>query len=242
MNYKSILSSLPRLRLAAVPVLGALLLLLPACAKKDAPASKDQSVVSGPVKLETDEQKVSYGIGYNMGADMAHQSGFTTDVAALQAGIADGCVTAEPRVNRNDLQAAFQAIQQRMQALAAEAAKVQQVYLEKNKTRAGVTVTESGLQYEVVTSGNGPHPKATDRVVVDYKGTLIDGTEFDHGDDVEFGLNQVIPGWTEALELMSVGDKWKLIIPSNLAYGPQPQRDIPANSTLLFEIHLKAIK
>jgi FKBP-type peptidyl-prolyl cis-trans isomerase FklB len=242
MNPLSTLSALPRLRLAALPALAALLVLLPACAKKETPAPAAQPVASGALVLETDEQKVSYGIGYNMGADMGQQSGFKTDAAAIQAGMADGLSMAEPRVNQTELQSAFQSIQQRMQALAAEAAVAQQAYLEQNKTRAGVTVTASGLQYEVVSAGTGPKPKTTDTVVVAYRGTLIDGSEFDSAEDAQFGVTQVIPGWTEALQLMSVGAKWKLSVPSNLAYGPQARPGIPANSTLLFDVELKEIK
>jgi FKBP-type peptidyl-prolyl cis-trans isomerase len=121
-------------------------------------------------------------------------------------------------------------------------------YLAKNKTRAGVKVTASGLQYEVLKSGVGlgKKPKATDKVQVHYHGTLIDGTVFDSSVDrkepVEFPVTGVIPGWVEALQLMSVGDKWKLTIPSNLAYGPRGRPGIPPNAVLIFEVELLAIK
>lgn len=253
MNSSSIASTLPRFRIASVSALAVMLALLSACKKADttsaAPAETAQAQAepaavasSAPVGLDTDEQRVSYGIGYGMGMDMSRQSGFTADAEALKAGISDGLVAADPRVKQADLQAAFQAIQAKMDALAAAASAVQQEYLDKNKEREGVTVTDSGLQYEVITSGSGEKPSATDTVVVAYKGMLIDGTEFDSSDNAEFPVNQVIPGWTEALQLMSVGDKWKLAIPAGIAYGPQARPRIPANSTLLFEVELKEIK
>ncbi|MGL5730149.1 MAG: FKBP-type peptidyl-prolyl cis-trans isomerase, partial [Bacteroidales bacterium] len=116
-------------------------------------------------------------------------------------------------------------------------------FLAENKTKEGVQTTASGLQYKVVTKGNGKAPAATDRVKVNYKGTLIDGTEFDSGNDVVFGVNQVIPGWTEALQLMPVGSKYILYIPSDIAYGDRQMGDkITPNSTLVFEVELVGIE
>jgi FKBP-type peptidyl-prolyl cis-trans isomerase len=119
-------------------------------------------------------------------------------------------------------------------------------FLEQNKSRNGVTVTESGLQYEVLKQGSGDKPAATDQVRVHYHGTLIDGTVFDssidRGEPVVFGVNQVIPGWTEALQLMPTGSKWKIYLPSELAYGEQGAgQDIGPNSTLIFEVELLEI-
>ncbi len=119
-------------------------------------------------------------------------------------------------------------------------------YLEKNKAREGVTTTESGLQYEVIKEGTGPKPVATDQVRVHYHGTLINGKVFDssvdRGEPVVFGVNQVIPGWTEALELMPVGSKWKIYLPSKLAYGERGAgADIGPNSALIFEVELLEI-
>lgn len=121
-----------------------------------------------------------------------------------------------------------------------------EAFLAANAKQPGVVTTPSGLQYSVIKSGTGDSPKATDSVTVHYTGTLIDGTVFDssvqRGVPATFGVNQVIPGWTEALQLMKVGDKWKLFIPSNLAYGPQsPGAGIPANSVLIFEVELLSI-
>ena len=119
-------------------------------------------------------------------------------------------------------------------------------YLEKNKARSGVKTTASGLQYEVITEGTGIKPLATDSVTVNYKGTLIDGTEFDNsytrGEPITFPLNRVIPGWTEGLQLMTVGSKYKLYIPYTLAYGLHDQGPIPGGSTLVFEVELLDVK
>jgi len=116
-------------------------------------------------------------------------------------------------------------------------------FLEKNKQKSGVITTESGLQYEVITQGDGPKPAASDTVKVHYRGTLIDGSEFDssysRGQPIEFPLNGVIPGWTEGLQLMNTGSKYRLFIPSNLGYGTQGAgQQIPPNSTLIFEVEL----
>jgi FKBP-type peptidyl-prolyl cis-trans isomerase len=120
-------------------------------------------------------------------------------------------------------------------------------FLAANKTKDGVVTLASGLQYKIITPGTGPKPSATDTVVCNYRGTLIDGTEFDasskHGGPQTFPVNQVIPGWTEALQLMPVGSKWQLFIPSNLAYGAHSPGDpIGPDSTLVFDIELVSIK
>ena len=118
-------------------------------------------------------------------------------------------------------------------------------FLEENKAKEGVVTTESGLQYKVITEGKGAKPKATDTVTVHYTGKLIDGTEFDssakHGQPATFPLDGVIPGWTEALQLMPQGSKWEIVIPSDLAYGAGGQGPIPPASTLVFEVELLEI-
>ena len=119
-------------------------------------------------------------------------------------------------------------------------------FLADNKTKDGIKVTDSGLQYEVLKEGTGPKPKATDKVKVDYTGKLLDGTVFDssveRGKPATFGVNQVIPGWTEALQMMPVGSKWRIFIPSDLAYGPRGAgKDIGPNSTLIFDVELLGI-
>jgi FKBP-type peptidyl-prolyl cis-trans isomerase len=242
--------SFPRaLALAAVAVSG---LLLSACnkAEKQTPATSEpaprESVVAASADLSTDEQKVVYGIGYNIGSDLVQKIGFKIDHEALNAGLTDALSSVPSQVEDAELQAAVVVVQQRLMAIMAEEAKekiaVGTEYLAKNKTREGVMETASGLQYEVISSGTGAKPKATDNVVVHYHGTLMDGTVFDssvdRGEPTGFPVNRVIPGWTEALQLMSVGDKWKLYVPTNLGYGQQVGPNIPAYSLLIFEVEL----
>jgi len=227
-------------------------------ADKPAVAEKPASPASPATApgFETVDKKVSYGIGHNIGSGLARETVVTVDQEALKAGITDGLAGAKTRIPEADLRAAFTEVQQKAAAAAAALAEKQKAdapkqlaagkeFLEKNKTRPGVKVTASGLQYEVITSGTGAKPKATDTVKVHYHGTLIDGTVFDssveRGEPVEFPVTGVIQGWIEALQLMSVGDKWKLYISPELGYGPNPRPKIPANSVLIFEVSLLAI-
>lgn len=216
-------------------------LLLPACKKAAAPDK--------PVALTTDEQKMSYGIGYSIAKDVSSQDTFKVDQAALKAGMADGLAGTPTRLTEAEIQAAFQAVNQRRMAAANEAAgkalAAEASFLEKNKARPGVVVTASGLQYEVLKPGSGPMAQPSNTVVVHYRGTLTDGTEFDTslgGQPAEFEVTGVIKAWTEALQLMPVGAKLKLYVPSGLGYGPRARPKIPANSTLIFEVELLAIK
>lgn len=217
------------------------------CGKQ--PAS-GQTASAAPAVITSVEQKVSYGIGYNMGGGLSRDDTLKVDQAALIAGITDGLAKAKTRVPEAELEAAFMAVQQQMAAAAAAAGEKQLAlgneYLAKNKAKPGVTVTASGLQYEVLKSGSGPKPMATSTVKVHYHGTLIDGKVFDSSverkEPIEFALNEVIPGWTEGLQLMSVGDKWKFTIPPAIAYGPRGKGDIPGNSVLIFEVELLEIK
>ena len=219
----------------------------PAPKTADAAAAKPAGAVQG---LESPEQKVCYGIGYNMGANFAKQAKITLDRDALKAGLDDGLAMAKTRISEADIQAAFAIVQQKVTAAMAVEGEKQQAlanaFLEQNRKRPGVTVTASGLQYEVLTKGFGPKPKATDTVKVHYHGTFIDGKVFDssvaRGEPIEFPVTGVIPGWIEALQLMSVGDKWKLFIPPALAYGPRGKDDIPPNTALVFEVQLISIK
>jgi FKBP-type peptidyl-prolyl cis-trans isomerase FklB len=218
-------------------------LVLASCSKE---ASKEKSAD----KFASVEQRASYGVGYNLGQNLARQKGVSFDKAALEAGMDDGMKGAKMRVAEKDLEAAFNVMQQRSQAALEAVAKenltAATTFLDKNKTKSGVKTTASGLQYEVIKSGKGKKPKATDRVEVHYHGTLLDGTVFDssvqRGEPATFTVSGLIPGWTEALQLMSVGDKWKLYVPPSLAYGPRPSPKIPPNSTLVFEIELLAVK
>jgi FKBP-type peptidyl-prolyl cis-trans isomerase FklB len=245
MHSRPLLRSLPLRPLFSSLALAVLALLLPACGKPAKEAAK-----GADAGLASVEQRVSYGIGYNMGANLIKQTEFKVDPDAVKAGITDGLAGTKARLSESELQAAFTTAQQRAAAAAAVAGEKQlaaaKVFLEQNRTRSGVTVTASGLQYEVLTHGKGAKPKPTDTVEVHYHGTLLDGTVFDssveRGTPATFRVNGVIPGWTEALQLMSVGDKWKLYIPAALAYGPRAAGKIPANSALIFEVELRAIK
>jgi len=168
---------------------------------------------------------------------------------AIAAGIKDALANAEPRIGEDVIKAAFDKIREeqtmKQEALNDAAAKAGQDFLAENAKREGVTVTESGLQYEVmVAAADGqPMPEASDTVRVHYHGTLIDGTVFDssveRGEPAQFPVTGVIRGWVEALQMMKVGDKWKLFIPAELAYGARsPSPRIPANSALVFEVEL----
>ena len=200
--------------------------------------------------LVTVDQRVSYGIAMNMGANIARQGGIEIDLGAFIIGLQDGLANLKPRVSEADLRSAFQTAQERVEAIAAEASAKQgqagRTFLAQNKTRAGVIVTESGLQYEVLRAGSGAKPDSDQTVEVHYHGTLVDGTVFDssvqRGQTISFPVTGVIPGWVEALQLMQVGAKWKLFIPSELGYGNQGQGPIPPASVLIFEVELIGIK
>lgn len=250
-------SPFTRYRIATTIAFASTALLFTGCGKKDAANSKapaktsvSKTASAGDVTLDTDDQRVSYGIGYNIGKDMARQTGLTIDQAALKAGLTDALSSAETRIPQEALMAAFQSVQQRVAAIAAKEGEkniaVGAEFLAKNKKRAGVKATASGLQYEVLKAGTGPKATKESTVKVHYTGTLLDGTVFDssveRGEPIEFPVTGVIPGWTEALQLMSAGAKWKLYVPAGLAYGPQARPGIPANSTLIFEVELLEIK
>jgi FKBP-type peptidyl-prolyl cis-trans isomerase len=169
----------------------------------------------------------------------------------LKAGLEDGLAKAKTRISEQDLEKAFQTVQQKAAAAAAVEGEKQgaagAAFLAKNKTRAGVKTTASGLQYEVIKSvPGGAKPTAASTVEVAYHGTLIDGTVFDssveRGDTATFALNAVIPGWIEGLQLMSVGEKYKFYVPANLAYGTHARGKIPSNAVLIFDVELKQIK
>ncbi len=252
MNHRSPVQGTLGSRLLPFTLLCVAALVLGGCGKDDkdkakAPSAAKPGVVQG---LETTEQKLSYGVGYNFGSSIAKQNDFAADRAAIKMGLEDALANTPTRITEADIQAAFNTVRERAVAannaageknLAAGAA-----FLAKNKTRTGVTTTPSGLQYEVISKGTGAKPKATDTVVVHYHGTLIDGTVFDssreRGEPATFMVGGVIKGWIEALQLMSVGDKWKLYIPADLAYGPAARGKIPPNATLIFEVQLLSIK
>ena len=201
-------------------------------------------------EFSTTEEIASYGIGMQMGQQLASAFEGVSLKAGL-AGIQHAFEGKEPQVNPEEINSAFQIIQQQLKEQEAGKADTYAAdgiaFLEQNATRSEVTVTESGLQYEVMTSGDGEKPSSTSTVSTHYRGTLIDGTEFDssysRNQPTEFPVNGVIAGWTEALQLMTVGSKWKLFIPYQLAYGEQGAGGaIGPYQALVFEIELLEIK
>jgi FKBP-type peptidyl-prolyl cis-trans isomerase FklB len=203
------------------------------------------------VELTTDEQKVSYGFGLQFGDQLRRNSFDGMDLDAVLAGVQHWYNHQQAALSDEQINPSYQVIQNRQQAKAAElAAKREELasqFMAANAARDEVSTTASGLQYEVLETGSGDKPGPQSTVVTHYHGTLLDGTVFDssveRGEPAEFGVHQVIPGWTEALQMMSVGDKWRIACPPKLAYGEQGAGDsIPPNTALVFEIHLIAIK
>ena len=198
------------------------------------------------VALDSVEAKGGYGIGLQIGQQLAG-SGMEVEAEAVARGIFDVLNNNPPAIDINEVTKALQELGQRAEAAQAEAFKAleaeNQAFLEENKKAAGVVVTDSGLQYEILTEGNGAKPTAESTVRVHYTGSLIDGTVFDssvkRGTPAEFPVGGVIKGWTEALQLMPVGSKWRLTIPHNLAYGERGAgASIPPFATLVFEVEL----
>lgn len=193
--------------------------------------------------LKDTKDKVGYAIGLDIGKTFKKQ-GVEVSGDALLKGLKDGLSDAKPKLTDEETKEAFTAMRTEVLALKK---KQGEEFLAANKKKAGVTTTASGLQYKVINAGTGPKPTADSTVKTHYHGTLIDGTVFDssvtRGEPVEFPVKGVIPGWTEALQLMPVGSKWQLVIPSDLAYGPNgtPDGTIAPNSTLIFEVELLAI-
>jgi|TARA_R110002072_G_scaffold106585_6_gene232683 FKBP-type peptidyl-prolyl cis-trans isomerase FklB len=203
------------------------------------------------VQLNTDEQKASYGFGLQFGEQLRRNDFKGLDLDAVLAGIQHWYGQQEAALTDDQINPSYQAIQGRQKAKAAEQAGKRSVlaetFMTANAARDEVSTTASGLQYEVLESGSGESPNAKSTVVTHYHGTLVDGTVFDssvqRGEPAEFGVHQVIPAWTEALQMMSVGDKWRIACPPELAYGEQGAGDaIPPNTALVFEIHLLEIK
>ncbi|MBS3799300.1 MULTISPECIES: FKBP-type peptidyl-prolyl cis-trans isomerase [unclassified Pseudoalteromonas] len=210
------------------------------------------------VKLETEAQQQAYGIGASVGTflnkDLADKKelGIVLDQELMLRGFKDA-LAGEAKLDEEKIREVLTTLdesvrtkqQEQAKAAAAKSKEEGEKYLADNAKKEGVTVTESGLQYEVITAAEGDKPAETDTVKVHYKGTLIDGTEFDssysRNEPTSFPLNRVIPGWTEGLQLMPVGSKYKFTIPSELAYGERDLGKIPANSTLVFEVELLEI-
>nr|WP_294973851.1 FKBP-type peptidyl-prolyl cis-trans isomerase [uncultured Pseudomonas sp.] len=201
------------------------------------------------LNLSTDEARVSYGIGRQLGDQLRSNPVPGMALDAVLAGLSDAFAGAESRVPGEALSASFQVIRERMQAeaqaQAEAAAAVGREYLVENAKREGVTVLPSGLQYEVLVAGEGAKPSREDTVRTHYHGTLVDGTVFDssyeRGQPAEFPVGGVIAGWVEALQLMNAGSKWRLHVPSELAYGGQAVGSIPPHSVLVFDVELLEI-
>ena len=203
--------------------------------------------------LKDQKDKVSYSIGLDIGSTLKRQL-IEVNSELLNKGIQDGLQGGKALLTDEQMKETMATFQKEMMAKQAAAKKAagekneaeSKKYLEENKKKEGVKTTASGLQYRVEKEGNGPMPKATDTVKVNYKGTTIDGTEFDssykRGTPASFPVNRVIKGWTEALQLMKVGSKYQLVIPAELAYGEKGAgSDIGPNATLLFEVELLEI-
>ncbi|WP_434456893.1 FKBP-type peptidyl-prolyl cis-trans isomerase [Stutzerimonas urumqiensis] len=196
--------------------------------------------------FSTDETRVSYGIGRQLGDQLRDNPPPGLDLEAVIIGMRDALAGAASRVAPETLNASFRVIRERMQAEAqakAEAAAGEgREFLVQNAKREGVVVLPSGLQYEIIQQGEGARPTREDSVRTHYHGTLIDGSVFDssyqRGQPAEFPVGGVIAGWTEALQLMSAGSKWRLYVPSELAYGAQGVGSIPPHSTLVFDVEL----
>ncbi|MFV0574931.1 MAG: FKBP-type peptidyl-prolyl cis-trans isomerase [Vibrio sp.] len=248
-----------------VSLLTATILLAVGCQKeeskeapKEAPKAEQTEAAAAPA-FKTDDEKAAYAIGasfaqyLNTSVDKPAEIGINLDKKIVLQGIED-VFAGKANMSEEDTRAALQDLDKRvsekMAAKAkekAEAAKKSgEDFRAKFEKEEGVTKTESGILYKVEKEGDGATPKATDTVVVNYEGTLVDGTKFDSSYDrkepATFPLNRVIPGWTEAVQLMKVGSKYKVVIPPELAYGEQDTPTIPANSTLVFEIELMSIK
>lgn len=209
----------------------------------------DKLTSKKPVTLDTDVKKASYAIGQQIGQSLKAQN-LKVDTSVLAASIDDILAGKESRLSQQDMMAAIDKL--RAQQTEQESAQGKEnlakgeKFLAENKTKPNIKTTASGLQYEVLTEGTGATPTAANTVSVHYRGTLLDGTEFDssykRNQPAEFPLGNVIRGWTEGLQLMKVGGKNKFYIPASLAYGESGRPSIPANSTLIFEVELLSVK
>jgi FKBP-type peptidyl-prolyl cis-trans isomerase FklB len=213
-----------------------------------------KTAAAAPAGLSTKKDKISYAIGADLGNKLK-QSQIDVDPATLNRGIKDVLTGGKPAMTDDEIRATLMDLTKELQAKQTEANKEKTEknkkegsdFLAANKSKEGVVTTASGLQYKILKAGDGPKPTAGDTVVCNYKGTLIDGKEFDssykRGQPATFPVGGVIKGWTEALQLMPVGSKWQLFIPSDLAYGDrQAGPDITPGSTLIFEVELMSIQ
>ena len=229
----------------------------PATTPKPPVAKPGSAVAKKPtvLTLNTQKDKASYAIGLNIGKSM-HKDSVDIDPSILLRGLKDGLAGSKPLLTDDQARAAMVTLQTEMRKKQEAKALVQgeankkegEAFLADNKTKDGVVTLPSGLQYKILKEGTGPKPVATDTVVCNYKGTLLDNTEFDssykRGQPATFPVGGVIKGWTEVLQLMPVGSKWQLFIPSELAYGARggPGGSIGPNATLIFEVELMSIQ
>ena len=205
-------------------------------------ASRSPAFAAEKAELKTPKEKASYAIGLDMGGSLK-KNDIDVDQDALHRGHQGRHLTgSKPLMTDQEMKDSIIGLQKDMQNKRAEKNKA---FLDENKKKDGVVTLPSGLQYKVLTPGTGKTPKATDSVTVNYRGTLIDGTEFDssykRGQPATFPVNGVIPGWTEALQLMKEGAKWQLVLPPNIGYGERGAGQIPPNSVLIFEVELISV-
>jgi FKBP-type peptidyl-prolyl cis-trans isomerase FklB len=203
-----------------------------------------------PMPLKDLKDKASYSIGLNIGRNFKKQN-VDLNPDALLAGVKDALGAKKPLLTEQEVQEVMKTwskdISEKQESMAQKNQGDGEKFLAENKKKEGVKTTASGLQYKVLKDGTGPQPKEVDTVTVDYRGTLIDGTEFDssykRGQAATFPLNGVIKGWTEGLQLMKTGSKYQFFIPADLAYGKRAMGpDIAPNSTLIFEVELKSVQ
>ncbi len=211
------------------------------------------AVAQQATELKTDKDKISYALGLDLGNQLKRQA-VEVDTDLFMQGLKASLTGGKPLMTEDEAKAAIAALQGELQKKQAELVKAQgalnlkdgEVFLAANKSQQGVVTLPSGLQYKVLTAGKGAKPGADDTVVCHYRGTFLNGTEFDssykRNQPATFPVKGVIKGWTEALQLMSVGSKWQLWIPASLAYGPSGRQGIPPNSTLVFEVELISIQ
>lgn len=228
----------------------------PAPAAKSAPAAKPPAGATSPGRsaLSTPKQKTSYALGMNIGKGLSKEP-MDLDPASLVQGLKDALAGGKTLLTEEEMGALLTQLQTDVRQKEAAQQQIEgdknmkegADFLAANKTKDGVMVLPSGLQYKVLTAGTGPKPAASDTVICQYRGTFIDGKEFDssykRGQPATFPVSGVIKGWTEALQLMPVGSKWQLFVPPDLAYGPRGAGGvIGPNATLVFEVELVSIK
>ncbi|HEY4328235.1 MAG TPA: FKBP-type peptidyl-prolyl cis-trans isomerase [Phycisphaerae bacterium] len=229
---------------------------VPATAPVTAPATAPASEPAS--SLKTEKERIGYAVGLQIGGKL---KGVDIDPADVAKGLKDGLTGDKPQLSEKEIGDSMMALQKRLmeiddaEALAADKdlaaaadknQKAGDAFLLDNAKKDGIKSTASGLQYRVIKTGTGKSPKSSDTVSVNYRGTLITGKEFDASNDgpVSFPVDGVIPGWTEALQLMKEGDKWQVFIPAKLAYGSRPPRGAPIgpNEVLIFEVELLQVK